>query len=106
MPWGTRLSVKLRNRAAKQAVVTRSVIGSTDGALAGYCRKSVPAGADGWVDLELDSITDAAQHRDLVFDLRAGEGVSLAFAGDRPLYRWTLDCAEERWRSRIIRDLR
>lgn len=106
MPWGTRLSVKVRNLAARQAVLTLSVFGSADGALAGYCRKSVPAGADGWVDLELDSVTDAAQHRDLVFDLRAAEGVTVAFAGDRPLYRWTLNCAEERWRSRIIRDLR
>lgn len=105
MPWGTRLAVMVRP-GSQPGWLDLSVYGAKDRALAGFARAAVSPGADGWMDICLDSMTDAAQHQDLVFDLRGRGGLQIAMNGSRPLFRWMLDAAEERRRSRLIRDLR
>lgn len=106
MSWGTRLSLRLRNPSAEPIPAVLTVYGSEDNVLAGYSRKVIPAGTDGWVHFDLDSMTDARQHQDVVFDLRSGGEITIATDGKRPLFRWMLNAAEERRRSQMVQELR
>lgn len=102
-PWGSLLKVKLSNPHEIPVRAELRVRDTQAGHTVGFAVAHIPAQYSGWVDFNLDSITDSPQHRWLTFNLRFSHEVDISMSGMAvPEYRWILQVWQERVRSRIL----